>query len=88
LNPITARALLDELDVKAGDWIAVNAATSSVAQIVRGLARRRKASVVSVVRSGSELEAARWRFDHKDDDTAVPRGVPFALRSRVLPEDL
>lgn len=41
LNPVTAWALLDELDAQPGDWIAINAASSSSAQLVSGLCRRR-----------------------------------------------
>ena len=51
LNPITAWALLDEARVGTGEWIAVNAATSSVARLVIGLAQQRKVDVVAIVRA-------------------------------------
>ena len=49
LNPVTAWALLDQLTVKPGHWIAINAATSSIAQIVYGLAKRRHIGMIGVV---------------------------------------
>jgi len=52
LNPVTAYGLLDELSVRAGDCIAINAATSSVALIVESLARRRNIKVIGIVRKG------------------------------------
>jgi NADPH:quinone reductase-like Zn-dependent oxidoreductase len=45
LNPVTAWAILDELGVRAGDWSAVNAATSSIARLVHGLWRGRRVNV-------------------------------------------
>lgn len=51
LNPITAYGLLDELNVRSGDCIAMNAATSSVAQLVAALARVRNIHVFGIVRT-------------------------------------
>ena len=56
LNPITAWGLLDEVRANKGDWIAINAATSGIAQLVRDLARLRGVSVISIVRPGRRLE--------------------------------
>jgi NADPH:quinone reductase-like Zn-dependent oxidoreductase len=49
LNPVTAWALLDELQAQTGDWIGINAATSNVAQLVHALCRRRRIHVVGIV---------------------------------------
>lgn len=54
LNPITAWALLDELSANREDWIAINAATSAVAQLVAGLARRRGVQVLGLVRADNQ----------------------------------
>lgn len=53
LNPVTAWGLLDEARVGRGDWIAINAATSSVAKLVIGLARQRGVNCVGIVRASS-----------------------------------
>jgi NADPH:quinone reductase len=50
LNPMTAYGLLDELGAVNRDCIVVNAATSSVARIVTGLALQRGQRVVGVTR--------------------------------------
>lgn len=51
LNPVTAWALLDESHAGAGEWIAINAATSSVARLVIGLAQQRGIRIVALVRA-------------------------------------
>ena len=56
LNPITAYGLLDELNLRSGDGIAINAATSSVAQLVAALARLRNIHVVGIVRTEGRIE--------------------------------
>ena len=53
LNPITAWALLDVVGVQKGDWLAINAATSTVAQLIEQLAHARGVHVVKIVRAGS-----------------------------------
>lgn len=58
LNPVTAWALLDELHLRRGDWIVINAATSAIAQIVHSLARLRSIGVVGIVRAATEVEIA------------------------------
>jgi NADPH:quinone reductase-like Zn-dependent oxidoreductase len=67
LNPPTAWALLDELHVQPGDWIAMNAATSNIAQLVHQLARRRDVGVVGIVRRQSLAKAS---FPAVADDEA------------------
>lgn len=51
LNPVTACGLLERSGAAPGDWIAVNAATSSVAAMVAALAARRDVRVVGITRS-------------------------------------
>ncbi len=48
LNPLTAWALLASARVHQGDWVAVNAARSNVAMMVRSLAERRGVRVVEI----------------------------------------
>jgi NADPH2:quinone reductase len=49
LNPVTAWALVDEVQAQAGDWIAINAATSNIAQLVHPLCRHRGIRVVGII---------------------------------------
>ena len=51
LNPFTAWALISESNLKAGDWLAVNAASSGIARLVHGLAKRKGIQVVGISRS-------------------------------------
>jgi len=74
LNPVTAWALLVELHLQPGDWIAINAATSVVAHIAESLARRRKVGVVGIVRPGSQ---ARVSFP------AIPADAP-EIAAKIL----
>ncbi len=55
LNPITAWGLLDELRTAPGDWIAINAASSGVAGLVRALASARGLLVVNIVRNAGKM---------------------------------
>lgn len=48
LNPVTAWALLDTACVGSGDWLAVNAARSNVATMVRALAGARGVHVADI----------------------------------------
>jgi NADPH:quinone reductase-like Zn-dependent oxidoreductase len=60
LNPITAWGLLETAGVSAGDWLAVNAAASNVALMVRGLAQARGVRVLEVPRfEEGDVEFAR-----------------------------
>jgi NADPH:quinone reductase len=54
LNPITAWALLDEAKVKAGDWILLTAATSTVSNLVAAMAKPRGIHVIGVVRGTAD----------------------------------
>ena len=87
LNPVTAWGLLDQARATAGDWIAVNAATSQVARLVIGLARQRKMDVVAIVRTAlvPTLPATQVVIDSAPDSgdlsehiRAVTGGVPVA----------
>jgi trans-2-enoyl-CoA reductase len=60
--------------VRAGDWIAVNAATSSIARLVHGLCRGRRVSVLGIV--GPSREAPR--------DFPVVPDAGVGLSERVL----
>jgi NADPH:quinone reductase-like Zn-dependent oxidoreductase len=64
LNPITARALLDEAKVKAGDWILLTAATSTVSNLIAAMAKRRGVHVVGVVRAGTAEGQTRSLATH------------------------
>jgi len=81
LNPVTAWALLDELHVQAGEWIAINAATSAVAVLVADLALRRNVKVVGIVRPGREAPFPVVPADAADlaaSVLAITRGTPLA----------
>jgi len=58
VNPITAWGLLEMARAKAGEWIALSAASSSVAALVSALAEDRGLRVVGIARSGSLAELA------------------------------
>lgn len=53
--PVSALILLHDLEVKAGDWIAQNAANGAVGRLVARLAAKRGARVLSVVRHDAGL---------------------------------
>lgn len=81
LNPVTAWALLDELHLHAGEWIAINAATSAVALLVADLARRRNVNVVGIVRPGREAPFPVVPADAADlagSVLAITGGTPLA----------
>jgi NADPH:quinone reductase len=50
LNPVTAWALLEETAVEPEDWIVLSAATSTVANLVAAMARKRGICVIGLVR--------------------------------------
>lgn len=54
LNPGTAWGLLESASVNAGDWVAVNAANSTVAKILSQMAERRGIHVVAIVRNAEK----------------------------------
>jgi NADPH:quinone reductase len=59
LNPVTAWALLDEIEAQAPEWIALTAGSSSVSHLVAGLARERGLRVLGIVRGETERQGAR-----------------------------
>lgn len=83
LNPVTAWGLLDETRAVAGDWIAINAATSGVARLVHGLARRRGIHVLGIVRGLAGASPSFPMVSMQADDLAAAilektSGAPIA----------
>lgn len=56
LNPITAYSLLEDADLKSGDWLLVNAGNSAVSKIIIQLARLRGIKTIAVTRNDKEGE--------------------------------
>ena len=77
LNPVTAWGLLDSAGAAAGEWIAVNAATSQVARLVIELAALRKLGVVAMARSAlvPALPAAALLIDAAQDAAGLPERI-------------
>jgi NADPH:quinone reductase-like Zn-dependent oxidoreductase len=73
LNPLTACGLLDMAGVREGDWVALNAAGSNVAQLVRSLARQKGIQVIGIHR---QLPNGSGEFDVAEGD-----GLDARLRS-------
>ncbi|HYH14557.1 MAG TPA: zinc-dependent alcohol dehydrogenase family protein [Flavisolibacter sp.] len=57
LNPITAWALLQEAQVKAGDWLLLTAGASAVSKQIIQLAKRQGVKVIAVIRSHDSVRA-------------------------------
>ncbi|MEU7141848.1 zinc-binding dehydrogenase [Nocardia sp. NPDC046473] len=55
--PLSALMLLEDLEVTAGDWIAINAANGAVGRLVNVLARQRGVHVLNLVRGPKSVEA-------------------------------
>lgn len=55
--PLSAYLLLDDLEVKAGDWIIQNAANGAVGRLIDTLARQREINVVNLVRHQKSADA-------------------------------
>ncbi|MFI1920395.1 zinc-binding dehydrogenase [Nocardia sp. NPDC020380] len=55
--PLSALMLLEDLQVEAGQWIAVNAANGAVGRLVNLLARERGVHVLNLVRSPAAVES-------------------------------
>jgi NADPH2:quinone reductase len=64
LNPVTAWALLDESDAKAGDWIVQTAATSVVSNLIAQIAKQRGIHTIGVVRGDADEGGTRSAADH------------------------
>ena len=86
LNPITAWALLDELQVAEGSWIALNAATSHVAGLLRALCDMRGIHTVNLVRNGPVADRGHPTLvvDGAVDPQAVLRLTNGALLAGLL----
>ena len=67
LNPVTAWALLDELTVVPGDWIAVSAPRSAIARLVTAMAERRGQRVLGLSRPGSHQPLSFPTIEATDD---------------------
>lgn len=63
LNPLTAFGLLDEAAVKAGDWIMLTAAASTVSNLVASIAQARGVKVIGLVRGSAAEAKTRSRAD-------------------------
>lgn len=93
LNPLTAWGLLDAAGVARGDWLALNAAGSNVATMVRALASARGVRVVEIQRADSDgarddgADLARTLLDatHGEPIAAVLDAVGGAQVREVLP---
>lgn len=57
LNPVTAWALLDQVQASGGDWLLLTAGTSTVSNLLSAMARRRGLRVIALVR-GDAVQAA------------------------------
>lgn len=82
LNGITAQALLVEAGLKAGDWLLVDAASSSLAGLLIQLAARRGIHVVALVRADKpahtvENLGAEWVF--RQDDPQLRQTIEKAI---------
>jgi NADPH:quinone reductase-like Zn-dependent oxidoreductase len=64
LNPMTALGLLDQAKAAPGDWILLTAATSTVANLVASIARRRGINVIGLVRGDAADNKSRTLADH------------------------
>lgn len=80
LNPVTAYALLEQARAQSGDVIILTAAASSVAGLVRTLARGRGIAAIGIVRGEASRIAAAFT------DGALSEGEPdiaAAIRTRA-----
>ena len=82
LNPITAWALLHESDAKPGDWITINAGSSTVAGLLRVLAGSEGLRPVSIYRGkapdGSGIAVSSEAPDLAGALLEATRGRPIA----------
>ena len=80
INPLTARAMLQQAGLVAGDFIIKNAANSGVGRVLFGLARRAGVQGIAVVRRpGLEDMLKAWGAAH-----VVVDGPDLADRVRAL----
>jgi NADPH:quinone reductase-like Zn-dependent oxidoreductase len=77
INPPTAHLLLEKfVELQQGDWIAMNAANSSIARWIIGFAKRKDLKILGLVRRAEVLEevhAAGCDLALVDDDDAPGR---------------
>ncbi|MEU8900583.1 zinc-binding dehydrogenase [Nocardia sp. NPDC048505] len=57
--PLSTLMLLEDLNVAAGDWIAINAANGAVGRLLNTLARQRGVHVLSLVRRAESVQSLR-----------------------------
>jgi NADPH:quinone reductase-like Zn-dependent oxidoreductase len=73
--PLSAYLLLEDLDLKPGDWMIQNAANGAVGRLVHRLARKREVNVVNLVRrqeTATALEAEGMGPALATDDPTWP----------------
>ena len=54
LNPVTAWALLEEVNVKAGEWIILSAASSALSKLIIQLASSRSVKTLALIRENDQ----------------------------------
>ncbi len=54
LNPITAWALLEEIDARAGDWLILSAGNSAISKLIIQLAHGRALKTMAIIREDGE----------------------------------
>lgn len=62
--PLSATMLVEDLGLKAGDWMIQNTANGAIGRIVNVLAKRRGFHVINLVRSASAAATVRSVFEH------------------------
>jgi NADPH2:quinone reductase len=76
--PLSALMLLEDLDLKAGDWLIQNAANGAVGRLVEALAKDRQVNVINLVRrreTADALKAEGVRHVLATDDPSWPGQV-------------
>lgn len=63
LNPLTAWALLDETEVRPGEWLLMTAGASTVSNLVAAVARARGVHTIGLVRGAAETAVLRTSAD-------------------------
>jgi NADPH2:quinone reductase len=56
LNPLTAWALLDELNAAAGEWVLLSAGNSAVSKLIMQFAKTRDLKTIAIVREGDRFD--------------------------------
>ncbi|SMQ86222.1 NADPH:quinone reductase [Devosia lucknowensis] len=85
--PLSTKMLLDTIDVKAGDWIALNAANGAVGKLVAQYGRELGVNVVGIVRRAAAVDelaalgianvVATESEDWRDKVKAITGGAPI-----------